>query len=112
MPTLPENWTRRSITVVAVAMSVFHLWVAFVGPPNAYVMRGVHLAFALVLGFLIMPGRDGRATRVSGFDLVLVLAAAAASLYPMLNLSYIEGRMYYVDDPVVADYVFGGALIV
>ncbi|MEP7281491.1 MAG: TRAP transporter permease [Rubrivivax sp.] len=112
MPNLPETWTRRSITGVAVAMSVFHLWVAFVGPPNAYVMRGVHLAFALVLGFLIMPGRDGRATRVSGFDLVLVLAAAAASLYPMLNLSYIEARMYYVDDPVFADYVFGGALIV
>ena len=62
MLALPETFTRRLITVVAVAMSVFHLWVAFVGPPDAYVMRGSHLAFALVLAFLIMPGVRGRAT--------------------------------------------------
>jgi TRAP transporter 4TM/12TM fusion protein len=111
MPFLPLTLTRHLVTVIAVAMSLFHLWVAFVGPPNAYVMRGSHLAFALVLGFLIMPGRSGRAERVSLLDLGLVLAAAAASLYPSLNLTYIESRMYYVDDPVVADYVFGGALI-
>jgi TRAP transporter 4TM/12TM fusion protein len=112
MLALPETLTRRLTTLLAVAMSVFHLYVAFVGPPNAYVMRGSHLAFALVLGFLIMPGRDGRAERVGVVDLLLVLAAAAAALYPSVNLGYIESRMYYVDDPLVADYVFGGALIV
>jgi len=103
--------TRRLITVLAVAMSVFHLWVAFVGPPNAYVMRGLHLAFALVLGLLIMPARPREDGRLMWWDALLVLAAAAASLYPSLNLTYIENRMYYVDDPLVADYIFGGALI-
>jgi TRAP transporter 4TM/12TM fusion protein len=112
MPSLPVTFTRRLTTVIAVAMSLFHLWVAFVGPPNAYVMRGSHLAFALVIGFLVLPGRDGHAEKVSLFDFLLVLAAAAASLYPSLNLSYIEGRMYYVDDPRIADYVFGIGLIV
>lgn len=112
MLSIPQALTRRTTTALAVAMSVFHLYVAFVGPPNAYVMRGAHLAFALVLAFLVMPGRDGRAGRVGGWDLLLILAAGAASLYPSLNLSYIENRMYYVDDPVVADYVFGGALVV
>ena len=65
MPHLPAAFTRRLITAVAVAMSVFHLYVAFVGPPDAYVMRGAHLAFALVLAYLIMPGlaRQGRARR-------------------------------------------------
>ena len=78
--------TRRVITTVAVAMSVFHLYVAFVGPPDAYVMRGSHLAFALVLAFLIMPGRNGAAERVGWFDVLLVLVAAAAALYPSMNL--------------------------
>jgi TRAP transporter 4TM/12TM fusion protein len=110
--TLPPNLTRRLVTVVAVAMSAFHLYVAFVGPPSAYVMRGSHLAFALVLAFLVMPGRHGNAERVGPFDLLWVALAAAAALYPSLNLDYIENRMYYVDDPKVADYVFGGMLIV
>ena len=64
------------VTAVAVAMSAFHLWVAFVGPPEAYVMRGTHLAFALVLAFLVMPGLNGRAERPGWFGWALVLAAA------------------------------------
>ena len=112
MLSLPSAVSRRLISAVAVSMSVFHLYVAFVGPPDAYVMRGLHLAFALVLAFLLMPGRNGKAERVGWFDMLLVLAAAAAALYPSMNLSYIQGRMYYVDDPILADYVFGGALVV
>ncbi|MDH5540023.1 MAG: TRAP transporter permease [Rhizobacter sp.] len=112
MLAVPVILTRRLITAIAVAMSVFHLYVAFVGPPDAYVMRGSHLTFALVLAFLIMPGRNGQAERVGWFDVLLVLAAAAAALYPSANLDYIQNRMYYVDDPRAADYVFGGALVV
>ena len=112
MLSLPLVFSRRLITTVAVAMSVFHLFVAFVGPPDAYVMRGAHLSFALVMAFLIMPGRNGTATKVGWFDVLLVLAACAAALYPTTNLGYIQNRMYYVDDPILADYIFGGALIV
>lgn len=109
---LPPAFSRRLITATAVLMSVFHLYVAFFGPPDAYVMRGWHLAFALVLAFLVMPGRSGRAERVGWFDLVMVFAALAAALYPSASLEYIQNRMYYVDDPRVADYIFGGVLIV
>ncbi|MGE0312776.1 MAG: TRAP transporter permease [Lautropia sp.] len=111
MPSLPVPLTRRLVTVIAVAMSVFHLYVAFVGPPDAYVMRGSHLAFALAMAFLVMPGWSGRAQAVGVFDVLLLLAALAGALYPSLNLAYIQNRMYYVDDPIVADYVFGGALV-
>lgn len=111
MLSIPGPVTRRLITIVAVLMSVFHLYVAFFGPPDAYVMRGLHLAFALVLAFLILPGHDGKAERVGWWDALLLVAAAAASLYPWMNLEYIQNRMYYVDDPVVADYIFGGALV-
>ena len=111
MFSLPQAFSRHLITVIAVLMSVFHLYVAFVGPPDAYVMRGWHLAFALVLAFLVMPGRHGTAERVGWVDLLLVLAAVAAALYPSASLDYIQNRFYYVDDPRLADYVFGGALI-
>jgi TRAP transporter 4TM/12TM fusion protein len=106
------QFTRRLTTAVAVVMSVFHLYVAFVGPPNAYVMRGSHLAFALALAFLVLPGRSGTAEKVGWADWLLLAAGVLAALYPSLNLSYIENRMYYVDDPKVSDYVAGCTLIV
>ncbi len=109
---LPAAATQRVVTVVAVAMAVFHLYVAFVGPPDAYVFRGSHLAFALVLAFLLMPSRAGDTGRVAWFDLLLVMVAAACALYPSAVLSYIQNRMYYVDDPRAADYMFGIGLIV
>jgi TRAP transporter 4TM/12TM fusion protein len=112
MLSLPDNATRRLITAVAVAMSAYQLYVAFAGPPDAYVFRGSHLAFALVLAYLIMPGWRGRARSVGALDILLALAAAAAALYPAFELNYILNRIYYVDDPRLADYIFGGALIV
>ncbi|MEO7853611.1 MAG: TRAP transporter permease [Rubrivivax sp.] len=112
MLSLSDTAARRSITAVAVAMSVYQLYVAFAGPPDAYVFRGSHLAFALVLAYLIMPGWRGRARSVGALDVLLALAAAAAALYPAVELNYILNRMYYVDDPRLADYIFGGALIV
>lgn len=111
MFSIPVTFTRRSITAVAVAMSLFHLWVAFFGPPDAYVFRGSHLAFALVLAFLLQPGRHGNADRVGPWDVFLVVAAVAAALYPAAVLDYIQNRIYYVDDPRLADYIFGGALV-
>jgi TRAP transporter 4TM/12TM fusion protein len=92
-------------------MSAFHLYVAFAGPPDAYVMRGSHLAFALVLAFLVMPGATGRSETPGFIGWLLVLAAAACAMYPSAVLSYIQNRIYYVDDPRLADYVFGGGLI-
>jgi TRAP transporter 4TM/12TM fusion protein len=109
---MPAAITRWAITVVAVSMSVFHLYVAFVGPPDAYVMRGIHVAFALVLAFLILPGWSAKAERPGIVDVVLLAAAAVCALYPMWNLQYITTRMYYVHDPILLDYIFGIGLIV
>ena len=108
---LPASTTRWAITVVAVSMSVFHLFVAFVGPPDAYVMRGIHVAFALVLAFLILPGWSTKAERPGITDMLLLVAAAVCSLYPTWNLNYIVNRMYYVHDPILWDYIFGIGLI-
>ena len=46
------GWT---ITLVGLSMSAFHLAIAWYGPPDALTLRSVHLAFALVLAFLMLP---------------------------------------------------------
>jgi len=103
--------TRWAITTVAVSMSVFQLYVAFVGPPDAYVMRGLHLGFALALAYLVLPGWRRTDERPGLVDLALLTLAVLAAVYPMWNLDYITSRMYYVDDPEFWDYVFGISLI-
>ncbi len=109
---LPQSVSKLLVTVLAVSMSVLHLYVAFAGPPDAYVMRGGHLAFAVAIAFLVLPGFNGKAEKVGWFDIVLLLLAVSASLYPSFNLDYIQNRMYYVDDPTFGDYFFGITLIV
>jgi TRAP-type uncharacterized transport system fused permease subunit len=48
---------KKLITVIAVAMSLYHMYVAAFGPPEAVVFRGTHLMFALALVFLLYPSR-------------------------------------------------------
>lgn len=110
MMLLPASLSNRLIILIGASMSVFQLYVALIGPPEAYVMRGIHLAFALALAFLILPGLGKRTQRAGVLDVLLVLLATAGALYPSFNLNYIVTRMPYVDDPILYDYIFGGLL--
>jgi TRAP transporter 4TM/12TM fusion protein len=108
-----DRAVRVAISAVALAMSCYHLYVAFFGPPNALVLRSVHVGFALTLAFLALPARAGQpAERPGPFELVLIAVAIAATAHPVLNIDYFLTRMYYVDDPTTVDLVLGYALVV
>ncbi len=109
---LPARTFKWIITAIAVTMSAFHLYIAFVGTPDAYTFRSTHLGFALVLAFLILPARGkGEIDRPSWLDLGLVALSLFAAGYPILNTDYLFSRMYYVDDPLLVDYVAGIAMV-
>jgi len=48
---------RIAVALIAIAMSLYHMYVAAFGPPEALIFRGTHLLFALTLVFLIYPSR-------------------------------------------------------
>ena len=48
---------KALITMLAVMMSLYHMYVAGFGPPEAVIFRGTHLIFALGLVFLLYPSR-------------------------------------------------------
>ena len=109
---LPQSWSARAITAVGVAMATFHLYVGFFGGPDAFILRAVHLAFALTLAFLTLPMWSGRpADRRGAADLVLLALALAGALYPIFAYDYFVNRIYYIDPLRPADYVFGLILI-
>ncbi len=111
---LLANWGATAFCAVALAMSSYHLFVAFFGPPDAQIFRAIHLAFVMVLAFLSLPGffYKGERKNPNILDIVLLLLALAAAIYPIVQYEYIVNRMYYVDDLRTEDFIFGSIAII
>ncbi|MCD9516542.1 TRAP transporter permease [Photobacterium carnosum] len=86
---LPTGMMAKVITFLAISWSLFQLWIASplpfiigIGVFNDTETRAIHLAFALILAFLVFPARHSSATdRVPYSDIALGMIAAATSLY-------------------------------
>ncbi len=111
---LLRNWGATAFAAIALAMSTYHLYVAFFGPPDAQIFRAIHLAFVMALAFLLLPGfmLKGERKNPNIIDIVLLVLGVAAALYPIAVYDYIVTRMYYVDSLNTADFVFGTLAIV
>src|SRR5215210_4832648 len=64
------------MTALAVVMSLFHLYAAVEIVP-AYILRPVHVAFALGLVFLLFPATKRFRHRLMWFDVILALVSVA-----------------------------------
>ena len=102
----------RTLKAVALFMALYHLYVAFAGPPNALILRSIHVGFALVLTFLIYDYRGKKTDTPSWLDLLIVLAGFAAGAYPVIFADYFFERYYMVDPLNLGDWVFGSIMIV
>jgi TRAP transporter 4TM/12TM fusion protein len=98
----------RGLRLLAIAMSVYHLYVGASGPPEALVFRGIHLAFATVLIFLLYPfGARTPQTRPAALDWACVLLGLGSIGYLFLRYDYVMTRMAYVTPLERWDLVLG-----
>jgi TRAP transporter 4TM/12TM fusion protein len=95
------------LTVCAVVMSLFHLYAAVEIVP-AYLLRPIHVAFALALVFLMFPIAKRFRHRLKWWDVIFAIASIAIVVY----------MLYWGDEfgdravtPTVMDQVFGVGLI-
>jgi len=95
------------LTVCAVVMSLFHLYAAVEIVP-AYLLRPIHVAFALALVFLMFPTAKRFRHRLMWWDVIFAIASIAIVIY----------MLYWGDEfgdravtPLVMDQVFGVGLI-
>ena len=95
------------VSVLAVAMSLFHLYAAVEIVP-AYILRPVHVAFALVLLFLLFPAARRFRHRLMWPDVILAILSIAVVAY-MLYWGDEFGDRAVV--PTIMDQVFGVTLI-
>ena len=88
---------RGLVQAVAVAMSLYHMYVAAFGPPEAIIFRGTHLLFALTLVFLLYPTRPGRPAWRT-LDFALLALGFGFVLHIFTNYDYFINRIIYIDD--------------
>jgi TRAP transporter 4TM/12TM fusion protein len=104
--------TALLATGIAVAFSVYHLWVAVVGVPEPMTFRAIHLIFAMALIFLIYTGLKGGADGSPGlFDWLLLAGSVASIGYIFVEYEYFITRFATVDDLRPLDWLFGLMLV-
>ena len=103
-----------AVTLVAAAMSLYHMYVAAFGPPEAMIFRGTHLLFALTLVFLLYPLAPRRSWWWRLADAALLAAGWAMVLHIFINYEYFINRIIYIDDLTTWDkvYAVAGVLVV
>ena len=95
------------ITVVAVIMSLVHLYAA-VGIIMTQILRGIHVMFALFLIFLVYPSLKRLRHRILWYDYVLAILGVAVIVYIFLDF---EEFIYRSVTPTSWDMFFGALLI-
>jgi TRAP transporter 4TM/12TM fusion protein len=98
---------RLAVTVIAVAMAIYHMWAIGFGSPEAVWYRGTHLAFALVLLFLIYRQSGTASDTPAAFDYVLIVLGLAPILHLFINYEYVVTRIFYIDDLTPTDMIMG-----
>jgi TRAP transporter 4TM/12TM fusion protein len=81
------------ITVVGIAMSLFHIYTAQFGVYSAMVQRPVHLAFAFLLVFLLHPSRkQGGGGWVHALDGLFILCSVVSLIHLVVTFKEVVLR--------------------
>jgi TRAP transporter 4TM/12TM fusion protein len=72
----------KIVAIIAIAMSLFHLYTAGIGVFEAIKQRSIHLTFVLVLVFLLYPAsKKSPKNKVTPFDVMLAALAIFVGVY-------------------------------
>ena len=96
------------VTVVAIAMTLFHLYAAYSIVPTQP-LRYAHVAFALVLCFLLFPVAQRFRNRIQWFDVIAAAAIVGILTYAILGGEDLTDR---ATAPLRLDVVLGVIFIV
>ncbi|HWT10824.1 MAG TPA: TRAP transporter fused permease subunit [Roseomonas sp.] len=102
-----SGWLGYGTTLLALAMSLFHLWAAWDIVPTT-TLRYVHVGFALVIGFVLFPMLRRFRNRLMPWDVALAAAAVYCIWYLIAGGDDLQDR-YIFPEPM--DLVVGWMLI-
>jgi TRAP transporter 4TM/12TM fusion protein len=99
----------KIISIVAVLMSLFHLYTAFFGVFESILQRSAHLAFALILTFAIYkPTKKAvKNESIPWYDWVFMILSIACYSYFVMNAQVISSRMSYIQPLTMLEITIG-----
>jgi len=103
---LQAKFLKALVSLIAIGMSLYHMYVAAAGPPEAYFFRGTHLLFTMTLVFLLYPLKPGGGWGWRAADVVLIGASWAFILHIFINYEYVTNRIIYIDELTLLDRVY------
>ena len=107
-----DHWTvRYLIMALAVAMSIWHIVIAYTGGYELIFQRGTSYLFGLTLIFLIFRG-SGHGKLSWLITAALVVSVILSIGYPVTSATYFNSRLFYVDPLRLEDYILGTIAIV
>lgn len=96
------------ITIVCIAMGIFHLYTAFFGVLTAMWQRSIHLGFAMLICFLLAVQKADKPWKKIVYGLLAAIAVFCAA-YIVLEFNNMVLRF---GKPTTLDLLVGGAVIV
>ncbi|WP_018306019.1 TRAP transporter fused permease subunit [Desulfitobacterium hafniense] len=116
---LAEDGKRRPLTggvallvgALAVIWTLYTIYSTIFGVLNVLVYRGIHLTFALALGFVLFPPSKKLAGHKIAYaiDLLLALTSVALGIYVLNSAGSFADR---IGIPNRADFIFGAIAVV
>lgn len=108
-----KTWTIR---IIAIAMSLYHLYTGAFGVFDAVIQRTLHLGFAAALIVLLYPAPFSAGRFGAIFSRAVTFIVFAAAFLPLgylfLNFEYFTaGRIQFVSDVTLLEGIYGIALI-
>lgn len=105
---LSKNFNTIAM-IIAVGMTLWQLYVLFVTPLDPFMLRSMHVAIVMILGFLYYKPLKKMGEKISIFDYILILATVALMVYVFTNFKGIVMRSGV--NPTKLDVVFGTILV-
>lgn len=99
------------VGLVAVLMSIYHLYTAFCGTPEWIIHRPLHVTFVLFIGFFIYKSTKHDTPMKAAIDVLLALLSALIYGYILVNYERIAEYQFMVSDVTPLDYAAGIAVI-
>ncbi len=89
----PRSWQDWTVSIIAFLWSMYQIYVVIV-PVNSVFIRATHLAFALVLAYLMYPmfKRRSEMNTIPWWDFIIAAVAAVGSLYIFWNYDALNAR--------------------
>ncbi len=102
------GWAGVTVTVIAVAMSLFHLYAAYEIVPTQE-LRYTHVAFVLLLAFLVFPAAARFRDQIRWWDVIAGLSCVGILIYAIAGGEDFTDR---ATNPTHTDVILGVTFIV